>query len=306
MSGKQLGEVHKLLKIRRWQARQPLGEPILMKLRSTVWPYVCLCSVLSLGMTGNLSAAPAGTGDVPAMVRGVSAKLAETDVEILEHARAAQSDVYSSLRSFVCQEQIDRFKGSLDGESGRPLDTVTARLSFESGVEQYTDVQQDKRPRSGMSSLTGAWSEGEFGTLLLQTQLLLSSQKVDFENFGDVKGQPAAIYHFDVSAEESPWDLAVNGHIYPLPFHTSVWISISTGEILKIDRRTLSLAPATHISEIQWVITLDRFNIEKKVWLLPATGTYAVLYNETQHREWNQISFNGYQRYGARAAIKYN
>jgi hypothetical protein len=97
-----------------------------------VWPYVCLCSVLSLGMTGNLSAAPAGTGDVPAMVRGVSAKLAETDVEILEHARAAQSDVYSSLRSFVCQEQIDRFKGSLDGESGRPLDTVTARLSFES------------------------------------------------------------------------------------------------------------------------------------------------------------------------------
>jgi hypothetical protein len=277
-----------------------------MKLRSTVWPYVCLCSVLSLGMVRNLSAAAAGAGDVPAMVRGVSAKLAETDVEILEHARIAQSDVYSSLRSFVCQEQIDRFKGSLDGQSGRPLDTVTARLSFESGVEQYSDVQQDKRPRSGMSSLTGAWSEGEFGTLLLQTQLLLSTQKVDFENFGDVEGEPAAIYHFDVSADKSPWDLAVNGHTYPLPFHTNVWISVSTGEILKIDRRTLSLAPATHISEIQWAITLDRFNIERKIWLLPATGTYAVLYNETQHREWNHISFNGYQRYGARAAIKYD
>jgi hypothetical protein len=257
--------------------------------------------------------ATSGGGDVPAAVRSTdevkrqlnASSVGKTDIEILERARAANGDVYASLQSFVCNEEINRFKGNLNGQSAKPLDTVTAKLSFERGVEQYTDVQQNNHPKAGLSSLTGAWSEGEFGTLLLQTQQLLTTQQVVFESYAEVKGQPTAVYHFDVVSEDSPWDLAVSGRHYRLPFRTNVWISVDTGEILKIERATTSIPTETHISGIEWGISLEHVTLSGKTWLLPANGSYAVLYNESRHREWNQISFTGYQRYGAQTALKF-
>lgn len=122
--------------------------------------------------------------------------------------------MYSSLQSFVCKEEISRYKGNLNGQSAKALDTVSAKLSFEGGIEQYSNIYHNNRQRDSLASLPGAWSEGEFGTLLLQTQQMLSTQKVNFETFADVKGEPAAIYHFDVAEDESPWDLTVGGHHY--------------------------------------------------------------------------------------------
>ena len=213
--------------------------------------------------------------------------------------------MYASLQSFVCSEEINRFKGSLNGQTAHALDKVTAKLSFERGVEQYTNVKQNSKPKDGMSSLPGAWSEGEYGTLLLQTQQMLGRQKVEFESFAEFKGEQAAVYHFDVAENESPWDLSVGGHHYRLPFRTNVWISVNTREILRIERATSSMAAETHISGLQWGITLDHVALNGKAWLLPSTGTYSVTYNESRHLEWNQISFTGYQRYGAEASLKF-
>jgi hypothetical protein len=243
----------------------------------------------------------AAAGDVPPTGRNPL----EADAAILKRARAANDDVYSSLQSFVCSEEIHRFKGNLNGRSVKALDQVTAKLSFERGIEQYSDILQNKRPRAAMSSLPGAWSEGEFGTLLLQTQQLLGTQKVDFDSYSSVKGEAAAIYHFDVSAGESPWDLEVAGRHFRVAFRTNVWISASTGEILRIERVTLCLEQATGISEIQWGITLEHFAMNGKTWLLPATGSYAVIYQESHHREWNEISFAGYQRYSSEASLRF-
>lgn len=286
-----------------------------MEVRSSVWLHVCLYLSVSTGAACILSAADAfpAEADAPVPVHSSGDKhrkldtsaAGESDIQILERARAANDDVYSSLESFVCNEEINRFKGNLNGQSAHVLDTVTAKLSFERGVEQYTDVHQNNRPRAGMSSLPGAWSEGEFGTLLLQTQQLLSTQKVDFQNFADLNGEQTALYHFDVSEDESPWDLSVSGHHYRLPFRTNVWISVNTGEMLKIDRTSLSIASETRISEIHWGINLNHVALNGKTWLLPDTGTYAVLYNESRHREWNLISFTGYQRYGSETSLKF-
>jgi hypothetical protein len=146
---------------------------------------------------------------------------------------------------------------------------------------------------------------GEFGTLLLQTQQLLSTQDVHFETFAELQGQQAAVYSFDVASEESPWDLSVGKRHYKLAFRTNVWVAVNTGEMLKIDRTTLNLAKDTQISEIQWSIELNHVDLDGKSWLLPSNGIYSVQYGETHHREWNLISFTDYQRYGAQTALRF-
>ncbi len=290
-----------------------------MKATSSVWLRACLFLCVGFGTVHMLcGASPASglnnAGDAPAGTRSAetsnsqlnAAHVVNSDLQILERARAANDDVYASLESFVCNEQVNRFKGNLNGQAARTLDTVTAKLSFERGVEQYTNVLQNNHPRAGMSSLPGAWSEGEFGTLLLQTQQLLTSQNVEFDSFADVRGEQAAIYHFNVSSDESPWDLSVAGKHYRLPFRTNVWISVNSGEILRIERSSTSIDSNTRISGIEWSISLDHFNISGKSWLLPATGSYTVLYSESHRREWNEISFSDYQRYGSQATLTFN
>jgi hypothetical protein len=283
-----------------------------MKLRTTVWLQLCLYISLGAGLVSAASPT-AAAGDVPAVTRApqdVNRKLdtpavPQKDVQTLALAREVSGDVYSSLESFVCNEEVQRFRGAWNGQSATPLDTVTAKLSFERGVEGYSDIQQDKRPRADMSNLPGAWSEGEFGTLLLQTQQLLSTQHVRFDRYEEMQGQPAAVYRFDVASEDSPWDLYVAKREYKVAFRTNVWIAANTGEILKIKRTTLNLAQQTQITEIQWSIQLNHVDLNGKSWLLPASGIYSVSYAGMRDRDWNEISFNRYRKYGAETAIKF-
>jgi hypothetical protein len=220
--------------------------------------------------------------------------------------RAANEQLYTDLESFVCNERVLRFKGSLSGEEAHAIDTLTARVSFENGLEHYSDVRQNKQTRSKMSSLAGAWSEGEFGTLLRQTQELLATQPVRLEKESNLDGTAAAIYEFDVSGEESPWDLDVGGEHYRLAFRTEVWVSSASGQILQIERRTTSMTAETGISEVRWSVKLAPTDLSGRTWLLPKSGEYSVLYEESGRREWNLMSFSDYHRYGSEVAVRFD
>jgi hypothetical protein len=226
--------------------------------------------------------------------------------DILNKARTANEDLYSSLQSFVCHERIERFRGPLNAVTARALDTVTANLSFENGVEHYSDVRQNARVRDSISNLTGAWSEGEFGTLLLQTETLLRTQPVSFQAFATLGDVATAVYRFDVPEEISPWDLDVGGRHYRLPFRTDVWIATATGEIVKISRTSLSIAAETRISALEWKVTLEPVDLNGKQWLLPKTGEYSVLYDQSNRREWNLMNFSDYRRYGSEVALRFD
>ncbi|HMF75480.1 MAG TPA: hypothetical protein VK604_07435 [Bryobacteraceae bacterium] len=233
-------------------------------------------------------------------------RLTTSDVEILSKARDANEELYAQLKSFVCHEEIQRYRGVLDGRPARFLDTVTATLSFENGIEHYSEIYQDDHLRPSMAHLPGAWSEGEFGTLLLQTLRLLSVELPRFRGFATVDGLEAAIYRVEVSAENSPWDFQVSGRHYHLSFQTDVWISTATGEILKIARRSLDIPAETRISEVEWGITLQLVDLNGKQWLLPKTGTYSVLYSDSGREEWNNMTFSGYRRYSSEVALRFD
>lgn len=225
--------------------------------------------------------------------------------DLLARAQLENELLYTDLQSFVCDEQINRFKGRLSGETQRKIDTVTARVSFENGVEHYTDIRENSKQRAQMSSIPGAWSEGEFGTLLRQTHALLGTQPVALKGETTFEGKPAAIYTIDVPAADSPWDLIISGRSYKIPFHTDVWVSRATGKILKIQRTSDSIPPGMGISELRWSVTLDPVELDGKTWLLPKSGEYEVQYADAGRREWNVMTFSDYQRYGSRVVLHF-
>ncbi len=226
--------------------------------------------------------------------------------DILSRARTANENLYSSLQSFVCHERIDRFRGPLNAATARALDTVTASLSFENGVEHYSDVRQNTRVRDSISNLTGAWSEGEFGTLLLQTETLLRTQAVSFQAFATLGDVATAVYRFDVPEDISPWDLDVGGRHYRLPFRTDVSDRHRNGRDCE-DRADVSgdCGRDAHLGA-RWKVTLEAVQLNGKQWLLPKTGEYSVLYDQSNRREWNLMNFSDYRRYGSEVALRFD
>jgi hypothetical protein len=226
--------------------------------------------------------------------------------DLLAQVRLVSDELYTDLQSFVCAEQIHRFRGSLAGGDAHPIDTVTAKISFQNGNEQYSDIEQNNQARPAISSIGGAWSEGEFGTLLRQTQVLLDTQPVVFSGYRELGNMPAATYSFHVSEQDSPWDLDIKSREYRIAFDTEVWVSRSTGEILKIVRTSTSVPAGMGISELRWSVTLERAELNGKTWLLPKTGEYEVLYEKTARREWNVMNFSAYRREGSEVALGFD
>lgn len=239
----------------------------------------------------------------PAKAPGELPAVAPT--EPLAQIRLANELLYSDLQSFVCNERIDRYKGALGGVEGRRIDTVLTRVSFENGVEHYTDIRQNNRSRAHIASISGAWSEGEFGTLLGQTQALLGSQVVLSRAKTELNGAATILYRFEVSEQDSPWDLEVEATHYHVPFRTDVWVSASSGQILKIERTSTAIPLETRISEVRWSVSLEMVDLNGKTWLLPSAGEYEVSYEESHRREWNLMSFSNYRRYGSEVALRF-
>ncbi len=225
--------------------------------------------------------------------------------DLLARAQLENELLYTDLQSFVCDEHIDRYKGRLNADTSRRVDTVTASVSFESGVERYSDIKQDNRARAGMASIPGAWSEGEFGTLLRQTHALLGTQAVTRKPDTELNGTPAAIYAIQVTEQDSPWDLVVNGTSYKIPFLTDVWVSIESGQILKIERTSGNIPTGLGISQLRWSVLLDKVDLDGKAWLLPKSGEYEVQYGESRRREFNVMTFSDYRRYGSRVVLHF-
>jgi hypothetical protein len=225
--------------------------------------------------------------------------------EFLTKVREVNRLAYSDLESFICGEQIKRYRGPLGSDKAQLIDTITANLSYVSGVERYTDIRQNRRPRPSLASFGGAWSQGEFGTLLQQTVALLGSQPVKFERPEDVAGTPASLFSFSVGAAESPWELHIEDRAYPVPFRTQVWVDSATGHILKILRRGSGLPAEAGVSALEWTVTLGSSEIGGKHYLLPHTARYEAQYSESGRREWNEMEFSDYHRYSVDVALAF-
>jgi hypothetical protein len=200
---------------------------------------------------------------------------------------------------------MERYRARLNGQNALQIDTVTAQVSFENGTENYSGILQGDRQRTSMSEIRGARSEGEFGTLLRQTRTLLATGALTQQTASDENGRPAVLLSLNVPGDKSPWQVTVDRKKYGLPFRTDVLVNQATGRILAVKRTSTAMPPASDISEIQWSVNLKPAQLDGKEWLLPASGEYSLLYEKTNRREWNQITFGDYHHHAASSVMHF-
>jgi hypothetical protein len=269
-------------------------------LRSSVFsPLSCSLVLSAFSLTTLAGAVP--NGPQPVNRAGKS----DLGGSFLVNAKQVNRALYDSLGSFVCQERIDRYTKRGHGIRAGHRDTITATLSVQDGTEQYSNLRRKGRQLRKFSELGGAWSEGEFVTMLKHTEQVLATQSVTLEGEEEVQGKAAAVYDFFTPAADSQCILWIDGQQYIVPLLTRVWIAEDSSEILRISRTSTQLPEALGIAQVRWNVSLNKVNLNGRQWLLPTTAEYLLDYLDSKHNEWNVINFSDYHRYSAETFIHF-
>lgn len=272
------------------------GGSFVRSLNSTV-----ISALLSLGVVQFSTAGGVHDGTPPASTSsasGVSGPVTPSLKEAFDRMRNSIRQQYASLKDFTCKEQIERYRGSVRNPRSHKIDVITSQLSYHGDSEHYANIRQNDKPLNEIGSLSGAWSQGEYGTILHETMKALDSRVVTFVSFHDLDGAAAAVYSFDYTATDSPWDISVGGTHYSVPFLCQIWASASTGDVMRIERIAHDVPPSTGISVVNWAAVFGPTSVDGKILWLPAKAIYSVSYLNSDRHDWNQIAFSEYKPVG--------
>jgi hypothetical protein len=280
-------------------------------LRQVLLP-VASASAMFLAGSGLLLKAAAK--DAPEAVNARVPAIADTpqlavhsslEQNLLARARENSANLASELTNFICRERMERFRAAHGENIGKQIDVITSNVSFEGGIERYSDIFQNKKPRKSISSISGAWSEGEYATFLNETRKVLDQGVLKLQSVSSLNGEPAGLFSFEFDQTKTPWDLQIGSNHYPVGFLFEMCVSLKSGEILRVSRSSTSISPQSLISEIDWLVDFGPFNIDGKTFMLPKDGVYSVTYLSSPKHEWNVLTFSDYHRFSSEVAIHF-
>jgi hypothetical protein len=161
--------------------------------------------------------------------------------DLIRRATDAAMDFVEGLPAYVCQEMMTRYQGEGKPIRWQAIDVVTMNLVYENGKEDYRDIMVNGKKKGSLEETGGAWSTGEFGTVLID--LFSPATATDFVYRRDtrVNGIATKVYDFSVARENSHWSIKMGSQGYNPPYKGSVWIDPQTARVMRIEmRRTVS------------------------------------------------------------------
>jgi hypothetical protein len=228
--------------------------------------------------------------------------------DLIRKATDAALDFTEGLPNYVCQEMMARYQS--DGSNPphwQPLDVVSANVVYENGKEDYRNLAiNGKQVNKKMEEMGGAWSTGEFGTVLID--LFSPATAADFRPKGTSRssGVNAKLYDFNVTHEHSHWDIHVGGQSYSPAYRGSVWIDPQTARVLRIEMQAYGFPqdfPSDHVesaTDYEYVRLGDA-----KQYLLPVHSESLSCQRSSNECSRNAIDFRNYHKYSGESNIKF-
>jgi hypothetical protein len=155
---------------------------------------------------------------------------------LIRKAANAAMDFTETLPNYVCQELVTRYVSESTPARWEAQDVVTMEVVYENGKEDYRNITVGGKPFKGsMDDTGGAWSTGEFGTVLINLFNPGTAAQFHFKQDSRAGGVMAKEYSFEVAHENSHWQVKFGSQIYVPGYTGNVWIDPSTGRVLRIE-----------------------------------------------------------------------
>lgn len=233
--------------------------------------------------------------------------VAEARLALIDKAREASQNFLAGLPNYMCQQFTTRYVSTARPINWQAQDIVSADVVFEHGKERYEHVAVNgKRVNKAINETGGAWSTGEFGTLLDDLFSPATAAQFKFAGNRTIMRQSAAVYDYEVDHPHSHWRIQAPGQAIQPAYRGSVWISKETARVLRIEMQSVKVPADFPYDTTEMALDYDYTNLGTEKFLLPVKAEILNCQRGTSTCQRNMIEFRNYHRYSGESTITFH
>jgi len=222
-------------------------------------------------------------------------------------AREVAATFLEGLPNYFCQEVTTRYVSETRVPSWNVVDVVSAAVVYEDGKESYRNVTINGKPSKKPPEESGAWSTGEFGTILAALFHPATDGKFRYMEDATIAHQQASVYNFQVERLRSTWTIHVPSQ-YIVPAHKgSVWIDKQSAHTLRIEMQAKDVPTEFPLISAESAVDYDYVSLgTPEKFLLPVHAEVLSCVRGSNQCEKNVIDFRNYHKFSGESTIKFN
>jgi len=225
----------------------------------------------------------------------------------VEKAREVAANYLDNLPNFVCQEVTTRYGSDTRPPNWQPLDVLTADVVYESGKESYRNLTSNGKPLKKSPEESGAWSTGEFGTILAEIFAPFTKAQFRFSQDDTVAHRPSSIYDFSVERLRSAWKVEVPDQYVMPPYKGSVWLDKESGHTLRIEMQAKEIPAEFPRVAVETAVDYDYISLgTPEKFLLPVRAEVLSCSRGSNDCDRNVIEFRNYHKFSGESIIKFD
>src|SRR5580700_1669956 len=170
----------------------------------------------------------------------------EEIVAIIHRARVYALSYTARLPDFLCNETVERFEDASGKGNWDKKDVLGVRLGYLDHAEEYRLTTINGHPTTqSFQSMRGAWSQGEFGSLMLGIFDLNSHTRFTWDHWTHLRKRATQVYSYRVKTSDSHYKLAFGTG--PIPDEVAVgqeglvYLDGETNDIVRLTDRAVDI-----------------------------------------------------------------
>jgi hypothetical protein len=226
---------------------------------------------------------------------------------VIEKAREKAGEFTETLPSYVCQEMMARFYNVSHTVNWQPQDVVSMEVVYDQGKESYRNIAVNSKPsKKSMQELGGAWSTGEFGTVLIDLFSPATAADFRYRRGSVTAGKSTLVYDFDVQQPNSHWNIIGAAQSYKPAYRGTVWIDKQTYRVLRIEMQAYHFPEDFPFDKVESATDYDyvRFAADQQ-FLMPVHAETLMCSRGTNQCSMNKIDFRNYHKYAGESVISF-
>jgi hypothetical protein len=251
-------------------------------------------------------------GSRPSVIRGDGDEdtvriVQRKDEPLIRRAADAAMEFTETLPSYVCTELVTRSQSESTPANFQPIDVVSMEVLYTDGREDYRNIQiNGKKTVKKIEETGGAWSTGEFGTVLVDLFSPATGATFHYRRDSRAGGIMAKMYDFEVTREGSHWSIHSGSQSYDPAYVGSVWIDPATSRVLRIEMEAKGFPGEFPLDHVESATDYQYIRLgDAKQYLLPVHAETLSCQRGTAFCSRNVIDFRNYHKYTGESTITF-
>jgi hypothetical protein len=202
---------------------------------------------------------------------------------------------------------MTRYHSESQKANWQPIDVVAMALVYDRGQESYRDITiNGKATKKSIEDLSGAWSSGEFGTVLADLFSPATAADFEFRKEARSAGRASMVYDFSVEREHAHWRIMVASQLITPPYKGSVWIDKATNRVLRIEMQATHIPEAFPIDKVEMATDYEFVRFGERQYLVPVHAENLGCQRDSDNCTRNVIDFRNYHKYSGESTITFD